>query len=393
MEHRSETQETAEAEEEDGHEVKDPDYNFKSKERFGSVRKAKGRQSGDRKKYISLPHPDPDHSMMGEMRRQLCLPTSFRGVRAFEDPQFFSYHKPAFKDICVKIALPHNRQVRPLEDETRYLNALTGVSRRAIEELRRRWWAASGGRGVNDFTAFYRLMKNCGVKDKELLYSIFDFLDVAGKGKVAFTHFVRACGVFLVGEKGLHPDELLKWDAQRNCWVGGAPPKPVPGDFTRHRALSRAQLRIELTRFFYDPQSTEDKRCANVQVNKMMKLLLEHLDLTLTLTLTLIQVNKMMKLLLEHLEPPSFEGNQAEAEEEQEEEEEEKDEDLAWDPDDVCVESSAMSRPIKNSGTQVSLLNKALSGEKKTTMLLNTEKGKKAVREIQDGLHSLKSTQ
>jgi hypothetical protein len=90
-------------------------------------------------------------------------------------------------------------------------------------------------------------------------------------------------GLFAIGEKGLHPHELLSWDPHalgpnQGAWRGGTPPKPCAGDFTRVRSIARAQLRLELTRFFYDPQTPEDKRCASVQVTHMMTLLNEHLE-------------------------------------------------------------------------------------------------------------------
>ena len=81
---------------------------------------------------------------------------------------------------------------------------------------------------------------------------------------------------------------MLRWDKHLNPhahpdgpgWRGGTPPKPAAGDFTRVRAIARAQLRLELTRFFYDPHTAVDKRCANVQVNKMMALLNEQREKT-----------------------------------------------------------------------------------------------------------------
>jgi len=305
-------------------------------ERFGSVRKAKGRVASERKRYLFPPIPDGDHSDLGIMKRNLCFPTRLLGKKAFENPRFRAYHKPAFSTTNVKVAKPVAHQKDPLEEETIQLHELTGISRRSIEELRQRWWAASFAKGINDFIVFYKLLRQCGVRDKDFIFGLFAFLDVNIRGKVDFECFIRACGVFIIGEEGMHPAELLTRDSSvPGGWRGGTPPKPSPGDFTRQRAIARAQLRLELQRFFYDPQSNEEKRCANVQVNRMMA------------------------MLNEHLEPPSYEA--------------EKGDKKGKDSDD----SSDDEDPSK--GEKFA---KAVTGEAKTSSLLNSSIGKAALKTL-----------
>jgi len=89
-------------------------------------------------------------------------------------------------------------------------------------------------------------------------------------------------------------------------------------------------MRLELLRFFFDPQDNIEKRCANVQVNNMMA------------------------MLNEHLEPPGYEDETPANDSEDDDDDEQKGKSFFA----------------------------ALQGNKKTENLLNTELGQVAVSEI-----------
>lgn len=226
-----------------------------------------------KRRLVNCPVPSAEY-----LSKQLEKDSQFLPVEMMGQTWHRNCPRHSFSSVRVQVSEDFHLREDPLAEFTRWLSKLSKISKLQIEEMRRRWWR-DAPLGTNDVHGFLRVVKQCGVdfvcQSSDLTWSllrdIFEFLDVRVTGKIDFTDFVRAIGVFVLAEEPLHHKVLVLY--RRVDQIERS--RSSPGDCMSRRDLQRVNMRMQLARVLYGHLNlTRDlKRVVSVQVSRMMQLL------------------------------------------------------------------------------------------------------------------------